>query len=188
MKHTHQNKVLISNKNFAVEKTDRVEYENCEFSNCVFADLKGIDFEDCVFKNCNLSNAVFRNCKLQDVTFTDCKLIGANFSQSKDFGFCLLFENCSLDYASFDKKRMNKSVFKNCKMRSVNFTQADLSKAALINCDLYETLFANTNLWGMDFTTCKNFLIDPELNNIKKAKFLAQDLAGLLYRHDIVIV
>ena len=118
----------------------------------------------------------------------DCKLVGANFSQSKDFGFCITFENCLLDYASFDKKRMNKSVFKNCKMHSVNFTQADLSKTALINCDLYETLFAGTNMSSMDFTTCKNFLIDPEMNNIKKAKFLSQDLHALLYRHDIVIV
>jgi fluoroquinolone resistance protein len=188
MKSAKQNKEVISQVNFVIDKPDRAEYENCEFTTCTFGDLKGTDFEDCVFKNCNLSNAVFRNCKLQDITFTDCKLIGANFSQSKDFGFCLLFENCLLDYVSFDRKRMNKSVFKNCKMHSVNFTQADLSKSALINCDLYETLFANTNLSGIDFTTCKNFLIDPEQNNIKKARFLAQDLPGLLYRYDIVIV
>jgi fluoroquinolone resistance protein len=188
MKSIKQNKEQITNINFSIDKTDREEFENCEFNTCVFADVKNLEFVDCVFKNCNFSNVIFRNCKLQDITFTDCKLLGANFSSSKDFGFCVLFENCLLDYASFDKKRMNKSSFKNCKMHSVNFTQADLSKAAFINCDFFEALFANTNLSGMDFTTSKNFLIDPELNTLKKAKFLSQDLSGLLYRHDIVIV
>ncbi|MEO8761777.1 MAG: pentapeptide repeat-containing protein [Bacteroidia bacterium] len=181
-------KELISNINFTIEKTDREEFDNCEFSNCVFGELKRIDFTDCVFKNCNLSNAYFRNCKLQDITFIDCKLIGANFSQVADFGFCITCESCNLDYTSFDKKKINKSGFKNCKMHGANFTQADLSKASLINCDFADALFANTNVSGVDFTTSKNFLIDPNLNNIKKAKFLSQDLHALLYRYDIIIL
>ncbi len=181
-------KEFISNTNFTVEKTDREEFDYCEFSNCVFGELKRIDFTDCVFKNCNLSNAYFRNCKLQDITFIDCKLIGANFSQVADFGFCIACESCNLDYTSFDKKKINKSSFKNCKMHGANFTQADLSKASFINCDFADALFANTNVSGVDFTTSKNFLIDPNLNKIKKAKFLSQDLHALLYRHDIIIV
>ena len=188
MKSIRQNKEIISNVNFSLDKTDREEFENCEFTTCIFTDLKNLEFVDCTFKNCNLSNVVFRNCKLQDITFTDCKLVGANFSSAKDFGFAVWFENCLMDYASFDKKRMNKSSFKNCKMHNVNFTQTDLSKSSFLNCDFYEALFANTNVSGVDFTTSKNFLIDPELNNIKKARFLSQDLPGLLYRHDIVIV
>jgi hypothetical protein len=35
--------------------------------------------------------------------------------------------------------------------------------------------------------SCSQFLIDPTQNFIKKAKFRAQDLAGLLYRFDIQI-
>ena len=183
-----KNREQISNINFSIDKSDRTEFENCEFSNCIFVDLKGVEFEDCVFKNCNLSNVNFKNCKLQDVEFYDCKLLGTNFSQAKDFGFCILFSDCILDYASFDRRRMNKSAFKNCRMRGANFTQADLSKCTLGNCDLSETLFDGTNLSGLDFTTSKNFFIDPEKNTIKKAKFLSQDLHGLLYRHDIVVV
>ena len=188
MKAGKSNRRVLNNLQLVTASGDQEEYESCEFTNGVFGDLKGISFTDCVFKNSNFSNASFRNCKLQDVHFIDCKLIGANFSQSKDFGFCLSFENCLLDYASFDKKRLHKSVFANCRMHHVNFTQADLSKASISNCDFYEALFANTDVSGLDFTTSKNFLIDPELNKIRKAKFLAQDLAGLLYRHDIVIV
>ena len=139
------------------------------------------------FRNCNISNLNTANSRLQNASFFDCKLLGLNFSKAIDFALELHFENCILDYASLDSKKLNKSSFKNCKIHNANFTQADLSKSTFLNCDLHESLIANTNLATVDFTTCKNFLIDPEFNNIKKAKFLLHDLPGLLYRHDIII-
>ena len=72
-------------------------------------------------------------------------------------------------------------------MHEVNFTKADLSKSHFFNCDLYEAVFAQTNLSTVDFTSSSNFAIDPEINNIKRAKFLSQDLFRLLTRHDIII-
>ena len=72
-------------------------------------------------------------------------------------------------------------------MHNANFTQADLTKTKLINCDLLEAHFAQTNLAGVDFTRVQNFTIDPENNSIKKAKFLAQDLEKLLYQYDIIV-
>ncbi len=167
------------------EKKDR--FDNCEFSNCIFSDLSEISFSDCDFRNCDLSNLKTTNTRLQNVTFYDCKLLGLNFSGAIDFALELHFENCLLDYASFDRKKINKSTFKNCRIHSANFTQADLSKCTFTDCDLFESLFDTTNLSTVDFTSCKNFLIDPELNNIKKAKFLRQDLENLLYRHDIIV-
>ena len=92
-----------------------------------------------------------------------------------------------LDYASFDSKKMNKSEFKSCKMHEVNFTNSDLSKSTFADCDLYEAVFAKTNLSSIDFTSSANFAIDPEINNVKRAKFLSQDLFRLLTRHDIII-
>jgi len=114
-------------------------------------------------------------------------LLTVNYFQAKDFAFEVYFEKCLLDYASFDSKKMNKSEFKHCKMHEVNFTNADLSKSLFNDCDLYEAVFAKTNLSGLDFTSSSNFAIDPEINNIKKAKFLSQDLFRLLTRHDIII-
>ena len=45
----------------------------------------------------------------------------------------------------------------------------------------------NTNVGGVDFTTSKNFTIDPTMNNVRKAKFLSSDLVGLLTRFDIIV-
>jgi uncharacterized protein YjbI with pentapeptide repeats len=178
---------IISNINFSTQKSERDEYENCEFVNCIFSDISLLSFINCSFKACNLSNCKVNNSKLQDVLFSDCKLLGINFSQAKDFAFTLFCKNCNMDYVSFDKKKLNKSVFENCKMHNANFTQADLTKIKFINCDLLEAHFAQTNLGGVDFTSSHNFLINPENNSIKKAKFLSQDLEKLLYQYDIIV-
>jgi fluoroquinolone resistance protein len=182
-----RNKEQIRDVNFSLQNNQQHDFNNCEFINCVFSELSDLNFIECNFRNCNLSNFNTANSRLQNVSFFDCKLLGLNFSKAIDFALELHFENCILDYASFDKMKLNKSSFKNSKIHSANFTQADLSKSSFTNCDLFESLFANTNISTVDFTTSKNFLIDPELNNIKKAKFLAQDLPNLLYRHDIII-
>ena len=182
-----RNKEVLRGVNLSPQNNQQQDFNNYEFINCQFSDLSDLNFIDCNFRNCNLSNLNTANSRLQNVSFFDCKLLGLNFSKTIDFALELHFENCLLDYASFDSKKLNKSSFKNCKINNANFTQADLSKSTITNCDLHETLFANTNLATIDFTTCKNFLIDPELNNIKKAKFLLHDLPNLLYRHDIII-
>lgn len=171
---------------FTNERLERA-YESVEFRSCTFNDISGVAFTDCLFASCNLSNAQVAKAKGQDLSFSNCKLIGINFYQMLDFGFSLHFESCLLDYASFDKKKMNKSTFNNCKLHGANFSKADLSKAILKDCDLVDAIFDGTNLSGMDFTTNRNFSIDPQQNLIKRAKFAAHSLAGLLTKYEIII-
>lgn len=182
-----KNPELFANTDFSSVPANPDGFENCQFTNCTFPDLSNLKFLDCHFKTCNLSNLKTGSSLFQSVLFSDCKLLGLNFSGAKDFGFEVHFENCLLDYAAFDRKKMNKSAFKDCRLHNVNFTETDLSKCKLTNCDLFEALFSGTDLRGVDLTTCTNFLIDPELNKIKKAKFLLQSLPDLLYRYEIIV-
>ena len=182
-----KNKEALVNIDFSGDTKPLEEFEHCEFISCRFGDLSHLNFRDCTFKNCNLSNlqtmqSIFQNCE-----FNACKVLGINFSQAKDFAFEVQFENCDLDSASFDKKKLNKSSFKNSKLHGVNFTQADLSKCTFLNCDFYEALFAGTDLSGTDLSACINFIIDPELNKIKRARFSLQSLPGLLQRYEISV-
>jgi fluoroquinolone resistance protein len=177
---------VIEKLDFSHETMEK-DYDSTEFRSCTFNNISGINFTDCQFNACNLSNASVNKCKAQDVSFIDCKLIGINFYQVLDFGLSLHFENCMLDYASFDNKKMNKSSFKNCRLHGVNFSKADLSKVTIDNCDLFEAVFSGTNLSGMNFTTNRNFSIDPQNNLVKKTKFASATLAGLLTKFDIII-
>lgn len=177
---------LIEDVDFTVERLDAV-YESTEFRFCTFDSISNINFTDCLFSTCNLSNAQASKSKAQDLIFRDCKLIGINFYQMLDFGFSLHFENCLLDYASFDSKKMNKSSFRNCRLHSVNFSNTDLSRSTMIKCDLIDAIFSETNLSSMDFTNNRNFNIDPQLNRIEKTRFSASSLAGLLTKFNIII-
>lgn len=178
---------VVENKDFSIEPLLESSYEQVRFAQCNIPDLAGIDFIDCVFQDCNLSNASVKNCKISDIEFINCKLTGVNFSESKDFAFAAIFENCILDYAIFERKKLNKSVFSNCKIHNADFNQTDLSKSKVHNCDFWDAVFDGTNLGGVDFSTSKNFTIDPTANNVRKAKFLSSDLAGLLTKFDIII-
>lgn len=178
---------IIKDKDFTVETLEPDNFEQVEFVNCSFSSLARIDFIDCVFRDCNLSNVSVANSRFSDVEFVNCKLTGINFSESKDFAFAVRMENSILDYSIFEQKKLNKSSFSNCKIHGADMTQADLSKCKFYNCDFWDTVFANTNVAGVDFTTNKNFTIDPTINNVRKAKFLSSDLAGLLTRFDIII-
>ena len=48
--------------------------------------------------------------------------------------------------------------------------------------------FSQTILKNADLSTSYNFIIDPDSNNIKNAKFSVHGLAGLLAKYDIKIV
>jgi uncharacterized protein YjbI with pentapeptide repeats len=165
-------------------------FENCRFVSCDFsyADLQNILFIDCRFEDCNLSLANVSNTGFQNINFKHCKLSGVNFSKSRDFLFGLHFDNSILDNAVFFKKKNKKANFKDCSMVETDFTEADLTDVKLDNCNLLRAFFDRTILKNADLSTSYNFTIDPDNNDIKKAKFSVQGLPGLLAKYDIKII
>jgi uncharacterized protein YjbI with pentapeptide repeats len=69
----------------------------------------------------------------------------------------------------------------------VDFGAADLSSANFAGSDLSAALFEQTNLQKADFRSAYNFLIDPDINHMKKARFTKDGLAGLLTKYDLII-
>jgi uncharacterized protein YjbI with pentapeptide repeats len=62
-----------------------------------------------------------------------------------------------------------------------------MAGATLQHCDLDRAIFGNTVLEGADLSTAYNYSIDPDINRLKKARFAAQGLAGLLGKYQIII-
>ena len=166
------------------------EFQSCIFKGC---DFSGTDFAstkllECTFDGCNLSMAKLYKTTLTDVVFKDCKLLGINFSVVQDFLFTVRFESCMLDYSSFMDKKIPKTTFIKTSLKEVTFSRAILTGSVFYECNLNETIFNQTDLTGVDFSSAYNYIIDPELNTIKKAIFSSQGLAGLLTSYDIKIV
>lgn len=181
--------VLFDKDSLTIHSFADQEFHDCEFRNLSFPNitLYNVDFVDSIFKNCDLSMATLAHTGMKQVKFIDCKLLGIDFSKCNDFLFHTSFQNCILDYASFAKKNMKKSIFTECKLIGVDFFGTDLSMAKFNDCDLSGVLFDQTNLEKVDFRTAFNYSFDPEQNKIKKAKFSAMGLSGLLAKYDIVI-
>jgi uncharacterized protein YjbI with pentapeptide repeats len=114
-------------------------------------------------------------------------MLGLRFDTCKDFGMVLRFEDCVLNHCSFFQKKLKKTPFINTQLKGVDFTDTDLTESVFMGCDLNEAKFDHSILVKVDFTKALNYVIDPELNSIKKAKFSIPGVIGLLAKYDIDI-
>lgn len=78
-------------------------------------------------------------------------------------------------------------VFENCNLQEVDFSQSQLQKCKFNQCELSGAVFENTNLMNADFRSSHNYLISPEHNKIKGARFSLEQVTGLLQGYGIRI-
>jgi fluoroquinolone resistance protein len=174
---------------FTVSPPEKGDYDHCVFTNCNFAsvNLSELKFIDCAFSGCNLSMAPLSQTVLRDVLFRDCKMLGVRFDEAAAFGLAVRFESCVLDQSSFYKTKMKKTSFVSCRLKKVDFTSCDLTQAIFDGCDLAEAVFEHTVLEKADLRTAFNYALDPEVNQLKKARFALAGVGGLLGKYRIII-
>jgi fluoroquinolone resistance protein len=184
----HEGKTF-ANVDYAERQLENREFIKCIFENCDFSksDLSYNTFVDCQFNACNFSLAVIEGTQLQNIRFTGCKLLGVNFSKADKLMFSFMFEDCILDYSGFFGRKLRKTRFRNCSLKEVDLENADLTQTVFENCDFEGAMFIHCNLERTDLRSSRNFTIDPSINTMKKTKFLAANLAGLLYKYDLDI-
>lgn len=83
---------------------------------------------------------------------------------------------------------LKNTKFQNSKILDCDFFNSNLENSSFENSTLTGTKFENTNLSHSSFVNTKDYLIDPNKNNIKKAKFSFPDAVSLLNVFDIEIV
>ena len=165
------------------------ELEHCHFISCDFSstDLANKRFFDCLFERCNVSLASLAGTGLQNVAFQECKLSGLQFTACRDMLFEVHFDRCQLSYASFYGKRLPGTPFIQCNLTDADFTSADLTNAVFQECTLNGAVFQQTQLNGADFRTATGFLIDPDSNPLKKARFRLEGLPGLVSKYGVIV-
>jgi len=166
------------------------DFEQCTFKNL---NLSAVTFTkssfiNCRFENCDLTQAALPNTKLDDVTFVNCQLMHIDFGLCNPFGLRVDFYQCRLDYAVFLDKKLKKTQFIECSVKEVHFLKCDLTNALFDSCDLELAKFAENNLTGVDFSSSYNLTMDPDDNIIKKARFSRHNLPGLLTKYSIKIM
>jgi len=164
-------------------------YRDCLFIQCDFScqTFANYEFVDCEFKECNLSNLKTDNASFKTVLFSGCKLIGFDFSGINSFLLKLNFEDCNLNLSSFYELNLSKTLFTRCEIQEVDFTECNLTEAVFEDSSLSLSIFNRTNLSHSDLTSARDFEIDPRKNNIKKARFTRENIAGLVLGFGIII-
>lgn len=180
---------VFDNLSFKRSKLKAALYENCSFVSCDFenSDLAEFKFTDCTFTGCNLSLASLGNTAFRYVQFNGSKLMGVNFEKCSKLGLSLGFNDCILDNSAFTGLNIKNTVFTNCRLFNADFTSAEMENSVFNNCDLKGAVFFKTGLKKADLTTSVNYIIDPELNRISKAKFSLTGLPGLLAKFELKI-
>lgn len=165
------------------------DFEQCTFRNLDLSrtSLSGANFINCRFDACVLTQAEVKNAKLYDVSFASCKLMYVDFGTCNPFGFHVDFEDCQLDYAIFLDRKLKKSRFVDCSLREVQFLNCDLTGTVFGRCNLELARFEKNNLSQVDFSSSYNLGLDPDENKLKKARFSLHNLPGLLKKYDLII-
>lgn len=180
---------VFENVDFTIKALTKGKYDCCKFINCTFnnSDISNINFVESVFENCDLSSVSVKTTAFKEVQFINCHLVGINFSVCNPFLLSMEFTQCELDLVSFFRLQLKSTSFRTCSLKKTEFTEADLTQAVFDDCNLERAIFEDTILAKANLSTSYNYSIDPEKNNIKKAKFSQLGLAGLLSKYDIQI-
>ena len=165
------------------------DFEQCTFRQLDLSkrSLSGSSFVNCQFDTCILTNADIRNTKLYDVTFLRSRLIQLDFGHCNPFGFHVDFTGCQLDHTIFLNRNLKKTRFIECSMKEAHFLKCDLTKAEFDQCNLELARFGECNLTQVNFSSSFNLKMDLDDNVVKKARFSLHNLPGLLSKYDLVI-
>jgi fluoroquinolone resistance protein len=164
-------------------------YDSCKFNSCNFTDcdLSDIKFIDCSFESCDLSMVKLTGTIISGTRFSNCKMLGLQFEDCNEHGFSPVFENCILSHSSFNRRKLKNFVFRKLVLHNADFTGCDLEGSSFDGCDLENATFKTTNLERADLRNAINYSIDPESNNIWKARFTISGVPGLLRKYNIDI-
>ncbi|MDC6366178.1 MULTISPECIES: pentapeptide repeat-containing protein [Flavobacteriaceae] len=179
----------FSGKDFTQNRLPKADYENCTFEKCSFINgfLDNQNFMECRFVDCDLTNANVKHTIFKECIFESTKLVGLKFEDCNDFLLSVQFKNCNLTLASFFQLALKGISFSDCILIETDFTEADLTQSVFSECNMEHAIFQQTNLEKADLSSSFNLNIDPEQNQLKKAKFSKDNIIGLLKKHDIVV-
>jgi len=144
------------------------------------------DYTDIPFPKGEYDSCTFRECNF-NVSFINSKLLGANFSVCNPFMLQVRFRESVLNLANFISLDLQNTPFIKCNLSEVDFTGANLTASTFDECNLKNTIFSETRLEKVNFETSFHFMIDPTKNKLKGARFLQDNLSGLVSNLGIII-
>lgn len=162
-------------QNEALEITERVIFMGALIEKCSFqlGPDGSLEFSDCVFNRCDLSNLDLSKTGFYRCEFRNCKLLGTNFTNSflQDVGFV---ENLA-NYANFSGSRLKTVDFEENELAEASFSNCQFQAVTFFKNQLDRSNFWETKLAGLDLSSNSFDSLEITPNLAKKLKIsLAQ--------------
>jgi len=170
----------VIDKNSDIKMNDK-EFYSCKIVGLEFNNksLKNSIFNECEFIHCNFSNTEFIDLSIRASNFLNCKLLGLDLSTLNSF-FDNHFEDSQIKLTSFYQMKLSGIQFKNTDITESDFNSTELKNAKFLNSDLRETSFDMAVLDKADFSTARNYLINPNNTSLKNAVFSLPEAISFL--------
>lgn len=179
--------------NLKAEQIRGVEFDDCTFTGCDLSEVKFTQcrFIECRFINCEMNVVHFSGSRFEETLFKACKVTGVDWTVLDYSEFIkeapFSFYESVLDYSSFFGVTLENLSLKKCRIIEGDFREATLINADFGESDLQESQFRHTNLEKADFRGALNYDIDLRINTISGAKFSQDEAINLLRGLDIII-
>lgn len=188
------NSQTFDDLNLSGKKITFKEFDCCVFKECDFSEaaLNKSKFVGCHFIRCNLSLAKVQQSQFFDVVFEECKAVGIDWTMASwsQYVFCspIKFYKSIINDSSFFGLSLEELEVEECKAHDVDFREGNFSSANFCNTDFTNSLFNKTNLTAASFIDAINYDIDIYFNEVSKAKFSRLEAVRLLECLDIDLV
>lgn len=182
------------NKQAGEHSLSHKEFDNCTFKECDLSEtvIEHCKFIECDFINCNLSLIKPKFSKFMDVSFQGCKLVGVDWTTATWSNLALpapvQFNNCILTDCSFYGLSLNELQLTDCKAHEVDFREAEFNQANFFGSDFLQALFQGADLTEANFENAENYFIDIQQTRIRGAKFSRMEAVNLLASLEIELV
>lgn len=135
------------------EQEDKIVFDQIHFLNISMEGVRfhQVEFVDCLFEKCDLSNVDFGNAVFHRVAIKDSKLLGTGMSQSRLTD--VKIDNSVANYISMSFSKLKKVEFLKTTMNRADFIETSFTQVAFEKCELDGANFSQTPLKGIDLSS-----------------------------------
>lgn len=127
--------ILVIREATTLLKVHAVIYEDCNFSNKKFTDLR---LDEVIFRNCNMTNMQVSKGEITNTNFLNSNLQNAIFYETVIK--TTAFTQCNLFKTDFFGSTLDSTRFYNCNLQESSFFNTTVLNSDIVNCDLTNTL------------------------------------------------
>ena len=163
--------VIITRLEAVHQELDPVELYDCEIRGARLNSsmLRRWVFENCLFKDSDLSALVLNQCVFQNCRFEGCKLIGSDWRQNQSLLLQVRFSSCDLSLSWMSDLKFDQLLIEDSQCSEVDFSRSQLTQSKWIKSDVRGALFEESQLQGAHLVGALNEQFNPQISNLRGA-------------------